>query len=87
MVQLVRMRPHGLLGAHLFDMVGSRVDAWSQGLRMGETYTFGDSPVVLLTALDDDTFVTGTHATTPTTNQLRGARCHLEPLPSARARG
>jgi purine nucleosidase len=51
MVQLVRMRPHGLLGAHLFDMVGSRVDAWSQGLRMGETYTFGDSPVVLLTAL------------------------------------
>jgi purine nucleosidase len=48
---LVRMRPHGPLGAHLFDAVGARVDAWSQGLRMGETYTFGDSPVVLLTAL------------------------------------
>lgn len=48
---LVRIHPHGPLGAHLFDMIGARVDAWSQGLRMGETYTLGDSPLVLLTAL------------------------------------
>jgi purine nucleosidase len=32
-------------------MIGARVDAWSQGLRMGETYGLGDSPLVLLTAL------------------------------------
>jgi purine nucleosidase len=48
---LVRIRPHGVLGAHLFDMIGARVDAWSQGIRMGETYTLGDCPLVLLTAL------------------------------------
>ncbi len=48
---LVRMRPHGPLGAHLFDSVGSRVDAWSKGIKMGETYGFGDESVVLLTAL------------------------------------
>jgi purine nucleosidase len=48
---LVRMRPHGPLGAHLFDSVGARVDAWSRGIKMGETYGFGDESVVLLTAL------------------------------------
>ena len=48
---LVRLQPHGPLGAHLFDMIGRRVDAWSQGLRMGETYCLGDCPLVLLTAL------------------------------------
>jgi hypothetical protein len=48
---LVRIRPHGPLGEHLYDSIGARVDAWSQGLRMGETYTLGDSPLVLLTAL------------------------------------
>jgi hypothetical protein len=48
---LVRIRPHGPLGAHLYDSIGERVDAWSQGLRMGETYSLGDAPLVLLTAL------------------------------------
>lgn len=48
---LMRMQPYGALGAHLFDAVGARVDAWSQGIRMGETYSFGDLSVVLLTAL------------------------------------
>jgi Inosine-uridine preferring nucleoside hydrolase len=48
---LVRMQPHGPLGAHLYDSIGARVDAWSQGLRMGETYGLGDLPLVLLTAL------------------------------------
>jgi purine nucleosidase len=48
---LVRMRPHGPLGAYLFDSVGARVDAWSSGIKMGETYGFGDESVVLLTAL------------------------------------
>jgi purine nucleosidase len=47
----VRMQPHGLLGAYLFDAIGGRVDAWSRGLRMGETYTLGDCPLVLVTAL------------------------------------
>jgi Inosine-uridine preferring nucleoside hydrolase len=48
---LARIRPHGPLGAHLFEMIGARVDAWSTGLRMGETYALGDCPLVLLTAL------------------------------------
>lgn len=48
---LVRVRPHGPLGAHLWDKVGERVDAWSQGLRMGETYGLGDVPLVTLVAL------------------------------------
>jgi purine nucleosidase len=48
---LVRMRPHGPLGAYLFDSIGARVDAWSSGIKMGETYAFGDESVVLLTAL------------------------------------
>jgi purine nucleosidase len=48
---LVRVRPHGQLGAHLFDMIGTRVDTWSQALRLGETYGLGDCPLVLLTAL------------------------------------
>ncbi len=47
----MRMRPQGALGAYLFDMVGARVDAWSPGLRIGETYTLADSALVLLTAL------------------------------------
>ena len=48
---LIRMYPHGPLGAHLFNSVGARVDAWSMGIKMGETYAFGDESVVLLTAL------------------------------------
>jgi inosine-uridine nucleoside N-ribohydrolase len=49
---LVRMQPHGPLGAHLFDMIGQRVDTFTAyGLRLGETYVLGDSPLVLLTAL------------------------------------
>jgi purine nucleosidase len=48
---LVRMYPHGPLGAYLFDSVGARVDAWSRGINMGQTYAFGDESVVLLTAL------------------------------------
>jgi purine nucleosidase len=47
----VRMRPHGRLGEYLYEMIGARVDAWSHGLRMGETYSLGDCPLVLLTAL------------------------------------
>jgi purine nucleosidase len=45
------MRPHGHLGEYLYEMIGARVDAWSHGLRMGETYSLGDCPLVLLTAL------------------------------------
>jgi purine nucleosidase len=47
----IRIRPHGALGAHIFNAIGERVDAWSQGLLMGETYTLGDCPLVLVTAL------------------------------------
>ena len=31
--------------------IGERVDAWSQGIRMGETYSFGDVTLVTLVAL------------------------------------
>ena len=49
---LVRMRPQGELGRHLFDSFTGGVEMASRhGLRMGETYVLGDSPLVLLTAL------------------------------------
>ena len=50
---LLRMRPHGELGRHLFDALAGVVEMVSTkfGIRMGETYVLGDSPLVLLTAL------------------------------------
>jgi hypothetical protein len=49
---VVRMRPHGELGRHLFDELVRFHDGMAQvGFPMGETYTLGDSPLVLLTAL------------------------------------
>jgi inosine-uridine nucleoside N-ribohydrolase len=49
---LVRMWPHGALGRHLFDSLAATTDLVNRlGLRMGETYVLGDSPLVLLTAL------------------------------------
>ena len=44
---LTRMRPHGPLGAHLYDALGTVSELWG----LGETYVLGDSPLVLLTAL------------------------------------
>ena len=55
---LIRMRRHGALGAHLFDMLGLMVQRsrheW--GGEHGETYVLGDSPLVLLTALQSNWF-------------------------------
>jgi inosine-uridine nucleoside N-ribohydrolase len=49
---LVRMRSAGALGAHLFDSLGSvAVMAAEHGFDLGEIYILGDSPLVLLTAL------------------------------------
>lgn len=48
---LTRVRPYGPLGEHVYTAIGARVDAWSRGLKMGETYGLGDHPLVLLTAL------------------------------------
>lgn len=49
---LVRMRPHGALGRHLYDALAGTVDVLNRmGVLMGETYILGDSPLVLLTAL------------------------------------
>jgi purine nucleosidase len=49
---LVRMRPHGALGEHLYDSLAETIDLLNT-LKMlaGETYVLGDSPLVLLTAL------------------------------------
>ncbi len=47
-----RVRPMGAVGEHLagaVDRVGHRAEAW--GRPLGETYALGDSPLVLLTAL------------------------------------
>lgn len=46
-----RVRPHGPLGRYVFDALGRRVDAWSRGIKMGETYGLGDQTLVALTAL------------------------------------
>jgi inosine-uridine nucleoside N-ribohydrolase len=49
---LVRMRSAGALGAHLYDALGAvAVMAADRGFLLGETYILGDSPLVLLTAL------------------------------------
>ena len=49
---LVRMRSSGPLGRHLFDALGSvAAMAGRHGVHLGETYILGDSPLVLLTAL------------------------------------
>jgi len=47
-----RMRPHGSLGQHLFDSLGSVSKMISEmGFSTGEVYILGDSPLVLATAL------------------------------------
>jgi inosine-uridine nucleoside N-ribohydrolase len=49
---LVRMRATGSLGTHLFDSLGTvAVKAADHGFQLGEIYILGDSPLVLLTAL------------------------------------
>jgi inosine-uridine nucleoside N-ribohydrolase len=49
---LFRMRPCGPLGRHLYDTLGSVAGmAAGHGFRLGEVYILGDSPLVLLTAL------------------------------------
>ena len=49
---LVHMRSSGPLGRHLFDALGSvAAIAGRHGVHLGETYILGDSPLVLLTAL------------------------------------
>ena len=46
------MRSSGRLGRHLFDALGTvAAMAGRQGVHLGETYILGDSPLVLLTAL------------------------------------
>lgn len=48
----VKVQPRGAIGAHLFQTLVD-VHQWvgQAGLNMGETYVLGDSPLVLLTAL------------------------------------
>jgi purine nucleosidase len=49
---LLRMKPIGPLGAHLFARIEDmRTSMASWGVQLGETYCLGDSPLVLLTAL------------------------------------
>ena len=46
------MRPAGALGRHLFDTLGAVAGmAAEHGVHLGEIYILGDSPLVLLTAL------------------------------------
>ena len=48
----LRMAEQGALGARLFAaMDGLRTEAIQHGFNLGETYILGDSPLVLLTAL------------------------------------
>jgi purine nucleosidase len=49
---ILRVRSHGALGAHLYEsLVRVHQRVAPMGLNMGETYVLGDSPLVLLTAL------------------------------------
>jgi hypothetical protein len=46
------MAPHGELGAHLCNALGEVADSLAAiGYQAGEVYCLGDSPLVLLTAL------------------------------------
>ncbi|WP_426517649.1 nucleoside hydrolase [Diaminobutyricibacter sp. McL0618] len=48
----VRIRPNGAIGRLLVDSIAGVADmAARHGLPLGETYVYGDSPLVLLTAL------------------------------------
>ncbi|NEN05477.1 nucleoside hydrolase [Diaminobutyricibacter tongyongensis] len=48
----MRIRPHGAIGSLLCDSIDRVADlAGRHGLPLGETYVYGDSPLVLLTAL------------------------------------
>jgi hypothetical protein len=47
-----RIRPHGAIGQLLFESIERVADMASRhGISLGETYVYGDSPLVLLTAL------------------------------------
>lgn len=49
---LTQVRPHGAIGQHLYDsLAGVAQMAGRHGVHLGETYIMGDSPLVLLTAL------------------------------------
>jgi purine nucleosidase len=49
---MLRVTPHGAIGAHLYQtLVDIHKLAAGTGRNMGETYILGDSPLVLLTAL------------------------------------
>ena len=45
---LVHVKPKGAAGSYLYDQLAALTQRWHQG---GETYILGDSPLVLLTAL------------------------------------
>lgn len=65
----VRMAPLGRLGRHLFDALDAvRVTTGGHGASLGETYTLGDSALVLLTALQSafqPAPASSTHVTIP----------------------
>lgn len=49
---ILRVRPRGAIGAHLYQSLVDLGDRVARvGLNLGETYILGDSPLVLLTAL------------------------------------
>ena len=49
---IVRVKAHGALGEHLYEtLIDIHQRVAPMGLNMGETYVLGDSPLVLLTAL------------------------------------
>jgi inosine-uridine nucleoside N-ribohydrolase len=49
---MVRMRPHGELGHHLFDALADAYErVKSMDMQLGEVWVMGDSPLVSLTAL------------------------------------
>lgn len=49
---IIRVKAHGALGEHLYEtLIDIHQRVAPMGLNMGETYVLGDSPLVLLTAL------------------------------------
>lgn len=48
---LLNVKPHGKTGAHLVTLLEDLMKAAQKYINIGETYVLGDSPLVLLTAL------------------------------------
>jgi purine nucleosidase len=78
---LLRVRPWGSAGAWLFDRFNESIGFWNRfsGMNTGATWTMGDSPLVLLTALTG-WFPSGGFGTKSMAYEQTGSSLYDEPF-------